>query len=428
MMKITNEEVLRVIPSFFETNLNTDVSARTIFDKLAKIFDYEQGYVYYINPSGAQLKYSANNDNEYIIDKIFQLPTKVMEKMYKEGGYLLDETSEIIKALNIIGCKSFMLQKLGIGATIFGFIILAKKQSKYYTELDLDVLQSCSSILSYLIKDMELSNVFKIQLKALKDGIVEKNEALRVIKEQNEKILEADKAKNEFLANVSHELRTPLNAILGFSEILATNLYGVLNPKQAEYIADIRVSGIHLLSMINEILDISKIEAKAVKLVRSNFNISRALDEVVNILEPLAIKKSISLNKINDKDFEVFADYQKIQQILYNLVNNAIKFSPEKGQVDIEASMNEKTFSIKVHDNGIGIDKKYHGKIFAKFVQLDSAYTKKESSTGLGLTITKELVELHGGKISLMSEINNGSTFIVTIPLINEDNVVPIHD
>lgn len=421
MMKITNDEILRVLPSFFETNLNSDASASTVFERLATIFDYEQAYIYYLNPEGAQLKFSANKDNDEIIDTIFKLPPKVMEIMYQDGGYLLDETSETIKALKILGCKSFMLQKLGIGSTVFGFIILAKKQSKYYTTIDLDVLKSCTSILSYLIKDLELSNVFKIQLKALKDGIVEKNEALKIIKEQNEKILEADKAKNEFLANVSHELRTPLNAILGFSEILSTNLYGVLNSKQAEYISDIRVSGIHLLSMINEILDISKIEAKAVKLVRSTFHISRALNEVCNILEPLAIKKSITLNKILDEDFEVYADYQKIQQILYNLVNNAIKFSPENGQVDIEGKNEGDVFSIKVHDNGIGIDKKYHGKIFAKFVQLDSAYTKKESSTGLGLTITKELVELHGGKISIMSEVNNGSTFIVSIPLLKEE-------
>ena len=122
------------------------------------------------------------------------------------------------------------------------------------------------------------------------------------------------------------------------------------------------------------------------------------------------------MNKILDEDFEVYADYQKIQQILYNLVSNAIKYSPENDEVEISINSDDENFRILVHDNGIGIDKKYHGKIFAKFVQLDSAYTKKESSTGLGLTITKELVELHEGKISLVSEVNNGSTFIVEIP------------
>ena len=273
-----------------------------------------------------------------------------------------------------------------------------------------------SAILSYMIKDIELSNVFKIQLQALKEGIKEKNKAYKTIKAQNEKILEADKVKNEFLANISHELRTPLNSILGFSDILSTQLYGNLNSKQEEYINDIKVSATHLLGMINEILDMSKIEANAVKIVKSAFWISRAVDEVSNILNPLAQKKNIKLVKNMPVDFEVFADYQKIQQILYNLVSNAIKYSPENNEVEISVSADDEFFRIAVHDNGIGIDKKYHGKIFAKFVQLDSAYTKKESSTGLGLTITKELVELHGGKISVISEVNNGSTFIVEIP------------
>ena len=218
------------------------------------------------------------------------------------------------------------------------------------------------------------------------------------------------------MANISHELRTPLNSIIGFADILGTQLYGNLNAKQEDYINDIKASGTHLLGMINEILDMSKIEANAMKVVKSRFWISRAINEVKNILMPLALKKDININAELEEDFEVFADYQKIQQILYNLVSNAIKYSPENDTVDITAIANNECFRLAVHDNGIGIDPKYHGKIFAKFVQLDNAYTKKESSTGLGLTITKELAELHGGKVSIISEINNGSTFIVEIP------------
>jgi len=418
MMKLKTEDILKIIPSFFGINLNSDCSAQIVFTNLSKIYEYEQAYIYYLSPEGAQLKFSANPDNEELLNSVMPLNPKVLEKLYNEDGYLLDQESDIIKALNLSGSKSYMIQKLGIGTTIFGFILLAKKESKFYNSIDLDVLKSCTSVLSYVIKDMELSNVFKIQLRALKAGIVEKNEALKIIQEQNEKILEADKAKNEFLANVSHELRTPLNAILGFSDILATKIHGDLSEKQAEFIEDIRISGIHLLGIINEILDMSKIEAHALKLIRSKFYISRALDEVTNILRPLAQKKNIELQKIMDEDFEVNADYQKIQQILYNLVNNAIKFSPDSASIEIEATKENANFTIKVHDYGIGIDPKYHGKIFAKFVQLDSAYTKKESSTGLGLTITKELIELHGGKISVISEVNNGSTFVVEIPLV----------
>ncbi len=152
-------------------------------------------------------------------------------------------------------------------------------------------------------------------------------------------------------------------------------------------------------------------------MVCTDFFITRALSEVTNILKPLAKQKNVRLIIDYEEDFEVCADYQKLQQILYNLVSNAIKYSPNDDEVVISAEKDKSDFVLKVHDNGIGIDKKYHGKIFAKFVQLDSAYTKKESSTGLGLTITKELTELHGGKVSVISEVNNGSTFVVSIPL-----------
>jgi len=173
-----------------------------------------------------------------------------------------------------------------------------------------------------------------------------------------------------------------------------------------------------LLCMINEILDISKIEAKAMKISRSRFSVDMMYTEVCNVLRPLAAKKNIRLIKEFEEDFEIFADYQKMQQVFYNLVSNAIKFTPENGEIVLDAVNEKKKVVLSVHDNGIGIDPKYHGKIFAKFVQLDSAYTKKESSTGLGLTITKELVELHGGKISVKSEVNNGSTFIIELPIV----------
>ena len=414
MVKIKNNDLTEFIPSLFEINLKHDNSGENIFEKISEIFDFDCAGIFYLNPLSVRLKYSTINKE--LIDSVYKMTKNDLMFLYSDKNTILNEQSSIIKSLNFIGCKSFLLGKLSVSGTVFGFIILAAGKENFYSNEDLTVLKSCCSILAYIIKDLELSAVFRMQLQALKNGIVEKNEACKIIKSQNEKILEADKVKNEFLANISHELRTPLNAIIGFSEILANGLYGKLNEKQAEYVSDIQVSGIHLLGMINEILDLSKIEAKAVKLVRSDFNIKRALTEAANLLHPLAAKKNIKLVIDCEKDFDVYADYQKIQQILYNLVNNAIKYSPENNEVEISAENKKKNFIIKVHDNGIGIDKKYHGKIFAKFVQLDSAYTKKESSTGLGLTITKELTELHGGRISIKSEVNNGSTFIVELP------------
>ena len=411
-------DFLKLIPSLFEINLNNDKHGKTIFEKLAEFVSFDEGFIYFLSPEAMQLKYTYKNHSNYKIDDVFDIPQKYKKKLFDKSGEILSQGSDFLKIVKLdeLNKKSYILAKISIRSTVFGIILLAKKEHNAYKDEDLTTLNAAGSILSYVLKDLELSNVFKIQLKALKDGILEKQQAYKTIKEQNEKILEADRVKNEFLANISHELRTPLNSILGFTEILGTGIYGNLNSKQEEYINDIKVSATHLSGMINEILDMSKIEAHAMKIVKSIFPISRAIDEVCNILSPLALKKKIVINKTLNEDFEIFADYQKIQQILYNLMSNAIKYSPENDSVDIAAINYKGGFRIAVHDNGIGIDPKYHGKSFAKFVQLDSAYTKKESSTGLGLTITKELVELHNGKISLISEINNGSTFIVEIP------------
>lgn len=414
MVKLDNDKLFEFLPTLFNINLKDDKDGKSLFFKLKSIFDYDYGYIFYLNPESVQLKYS--NINKELIESVYDMSKKDMKFLYSPDGIILNQQSSIIKSLRFVGGKSYLLHKLSVGETIYGFVILGSKESDFYNKNDLRVLKSCNAIISYVIKDLELSNVFKIQLKALKDGLIEKNNAYKIIKEQNEKIIESDKVKSEFLANVSHELRTPLNAILGFSEMLLEEKNGGLNQKQKEYVSDIRVSGIHLLSMINEILDISKIESKSVKLVPSEFTIFRAIKEVATILKPLAVKKGVRIIIDCEEDFEVFADYQKIQQILYNLVNNAIKYSPNDDEVVVSAKKYDNKFVLIIHDNGIGIDKKYHGKIFAKFVQLDSAYTKKESSTGLGLTITKELTELHGGKISVKSEVNNGSDFIVEIP------------
>ena len=415
MTTISSDEILKVLPSFFEIDFKGNVN---LFRKLEKFLIFDEGFIYFANPDSLQLKYSYKKHAQYEIESIFNLNGELKKSIFTNKGEILNDDAKLIETLDLsqFKLKSFLVSKISIKSTIFGIIVLASKQSNMYSSKDLNALNTAVSIFSYVLKDLELSNVFKMQLQALKEGIIEKNKAYKTIKEQNEKILEADKVKNEFLANVSHELRTPLNSILGFSDILSTQLYGNLNSKQEEYINDIKVSATHLLGMINEILDMSKIEANAMKVVKSAFWISRAVNEVSNILLPLAQKKNINIIKNMPVDFEVFADYQKIQQILYNLVSNAIKYSPENNEVEISVTADNEYYRIAVHDNGIGIDKKYHGKIFAKFVQLDSAYTKKESSTGLGLTITKELVELQGGKISVISEVNNGSTFIVEIP------------
>lgn len=416
MEKNKFKTAIKYLPEFFETQLQNDLSGAVLFETIKNIIDFNEGYIFYLNPDSIQLKYSYKKNQQLPHGNVFYINDKIKKEILSSKSEVLDERKPIINLLKIKNQKSFLISKLAIRGTVYGFVLLCKGEKSFYGKDEIEVMNTVSTIISYLIKDIELSNVFKIQLKALKNGIVETNAAYKTIKAQNLKIIESDRIKNEFLANISHELRTPLNAIIGFSEVLSAGLFGTLNPKQTDYVKDIHISGIHLLGMINEILDISKIEAKAMTLNCSTFQLSKAVDEVLNVIKPLADKKNINIEKTIPNDGKVFADFLKISQILYNLVSNAIKFTDKKGSIQVFATTSKDKFVLKVTDNGIGIDEKYHGKIFAKFVQLESSYTKKESSTGLGLTITKELTEMHGGEISLVSEVDKGTTFTVTIP------------
>lgn len=402
------------------TALESEKSFFKILEYLKDIIDYDYGAIYYVNADRINLKV----DNTYINQSIngdgqiyFDISEKTRKMLFNKESKVFDNSSSIAKDIKLSNKKAdFILSKLMIRETVFGFIILTNFDNKKFDKEDIEILEAFCSVASYAIKDNELSNVFKIQLKALQESIVEKSNAYKTIKEQNKKILEADKAKNEFIANISHELRTPLNAIIGFSDVLQSKIFGELNAKQLEYISDINSSGVHLLGMINEILDLAKIESKVLKINKKEFKVNDCIFEVINIIMPLANKKKISIEKKMPEDVFIKADYQKVQQILFNLLSNAIKFTPEEGKIEIELGKANKKTIIKVKDNGVGIPKKYQGKIFGKFVQLHSAYTKDESSTGLGLTITKELVELHGGRISLESKVNQGSTFIIELP------------
>lgn len=346
----------------------------------------------------------------------FFVPKNITENLFDRESELVYDSNKLTKILGLNLFKSFYISKLAIRETVYGIILICKEERDYYKNEHLDIVNAATAIISYTIKDIELSKVFKLQLKALQNGILETNSAYKTIKEQNVKILESDKVKNEFLANISHELRTPLNAIIGFSDVLKEKLFGELNEKQLEYINEINVSGIHLLGMINELLDISKIEAHAMTLNKMEYQLSRSINEVVNVVNPLAEKKNIKITKNIPEEKLVIADYQKINQILYNLLSNAIKFTPDNGKIYIDTKFEKKYFQFSIKDSGIGIAKENQVKIFEKFVQLEDAYVKQESSTGLGLTITKNLVEMHDGKITVGSELEKGTTFTVKIP------------
>lgn len=414
------EKALKKVPVLLNSIEEEQASVQQIFDEINDVVNYDYALIYYINEERATLKFSRNNKKDDFINKLgdyININGKTKKDLFENKDYILTEKSSLIKSFNLdIKNSSYIMSKLSIKSVVFAVMILIKKEENFYNNEDLEISKTLGSVISYAIKDIELSNVFKLQLKSLQENIVEKMNAYKTIKEQNEKILESEKAKSEFFANMSHELRTPLNAIIGFSDSLASKLFGDLTPKQAEYVNDINVSGIHLLGMINEILDMTKIESCAMKLSLRTVDLNMTIQETVNIVQALAKQKEIDLTYTSDKNYMAEIDYQKVQQIMYNLLSNAVKYTPEKGKVTVTLTENKKDFVIKIQDSGIGIDKKYHGKIFGKFFQLENIYTKTGSSTGLGLAITKELVEMHKGKITIESEVDKGSTFTVYLP------------
>ena len=238
---------------------------------------------------------------------------------------------------------------------------------------------------------------------------------------------EANRAKSNFLASMSHELRTPLNAIIGFSELLENHTFGDLNDRQQRYVANVLTSGRHLLQLINDILDLSKVEAGHMELALSEFNVRTTLAEVRTIVGTLAMKKHLSLDlAVEGSICMLTADQSKFKQVLYNLLSNAIKFTPDSGSVrvtvrrapEVGLSKGGEWMEVAVADTGIGLKPEDRERIFDTFEQVDSAYARQQQGTGLGLALSRRFVELHGGRIWVESEVGKGSIFRFVLPLV----------
>ena len=247
---------------------------------------------------------------------------------------------------------------------------------------------------------------------------IENARLFREIEEKGRQLELANRHKSEFLSNMSHELRTPLNAIIGFSEVLLERMFGEMNEKQEDYLKDIHSSGQHLLSLINDILDLAKVEAGRMELNPTTFDLSAAIDNALTLIRERAMHHGIALaTEIDSQLGELNADERKLKQILLNLLSNAVKFTPEGGRITVGARRLRDMVEIAVNDTGIGIAPKDQAAVFEEFKQVGRDYTRKAEGTGLGLALTRKLVELHGGVMRLESEPGKGSTFSFTLPL-----------
>ncbi len=280
----------------------------------------------------------------------------------------------------------------------------------------------------------------------LERKVEERTEALKVANEElstkkqeletaNLELIEANRMKSQFLANVSHELRTPLNSIIGFSELLQEKAFGDLNERQFQYVEYVHSSGSHLLQLINNILDLSRIEAGRMELSTEDFSIMEVLGELLGCIRPMAHERNITVEcKTVPASPKLRADRAKFKQIMTNLISNAVKFNVDGGRVTVDWDISEEPLGMKMErfvvfkitDTGIGIKDEDKGKLFKEFEQIDSSITREYGGTGLGLVLTKRLVDLHSGSIWVESEAGKGSTFFVKLPQGTEEIDMPV--
>jgi signal transduction histidine kinase len=304
--------------------------------------------------------------------------------------------SRVRNMLLQIGLRALLAVPLIAEDQLVGALIVMRKRTGTFAAEEVALLQTFATQSALAIQNARL---------------------FREIEDKSRQLEVASQHKSEFLANMSHELRTPLNAIIGFSEVLTDRMFGELNEKQEEYLKDIYASGTHLLSLINDILDLSKIEAGRMELELTDFDLPTALDNALTLVRERAGRRAIALHlSVDERLGQVQGDERKIRQVVLNLLSNAIKFTPEGGRIDVGAVPKNGFVELSVSDTGVGIAPEDQEKVFEEFRQVGTA-AKKVEGTGLGLTLGRKFVELHGGRIWVKSEVGLGSTFTFTIPV-----------
>lgn len=338
------------------------------------------------------------------------------EKLFGyERGELLGQALEILipddlRAAHVQNRSGYfahpLTRPMGSGLALQG---RRKDGSCFPVEISLSPVHSGDGFsVTAIIRDITERKQAEDQLRAIQEQF---NRELQL---RSQAVERADRLKSEFLSSMSHELRTPLHTIIGFSELLSEELKGPLNEDQKKFVAHIQRDSAHLLGLINQILDLSKIEAGRLELHRQIIDMRGAAEEVLASIRPQGETRSIRIETNLDGAVELDADYLRFKQILFNLLSNAVKFSPEGGLIRLEAVRGPNLIEISVSDTGIGIPREEQESVFDKFHQVGSKAVRE--GTGLGLAVTKALVEQHGGRIRVESEPGKGSRFTFTIP------------
>ena len=398
-------EILRVI-----SNSTTDV--QPVFDAIVqsahRLFDDCLIAVLLVNGNRIERPAYAISEKQHEAQGLYPMPLDrdtlagwaILDQKFVHMPDVLADADAPPRARDVaekVGFRAVMIAPMMREHLVVGAIAVARAGAGAFTDKQIALLKTFADQAVIAIENVRLFN-----------EIQDKSRQLEV----------ANKHKSEFLANMSHELRTPLNAIIGFSEVLQERMFGEMNEKQAEYIDDIHGSGKHLLSLINDILDLSKVEAGRMELELATFDLPSAIENALTLIKERAGRHGIELSRVVDPAVSgIIADERKFKQILLNLLSNAVKFTPESGRITVAARSVDSMVEVSVTDTGIGIAPADQQAVFEEFRQVGTDYTKKAEGTGLGLALTRKFVELHGGKIWVTSVVGEGSTFSFTLPV-----------
>ncbi|MCG3116181.1 MAG: response regulator [Candidatus Manganitrophus sp. SA1] len=386
----------------------------TTLEKVIEVTGFESGYVEIFNPSESRL----------VMKSHFGISSPLLNELHAAGNLQISlevvdtrapvileqaDVSETTNPLINAGYQTLIVFPVQSKNKIIGAFTLASRTARSFTAQDLQLLSSIGNQVGTAVENAHLFQ-----------------------KEQEtvEKLMEMDRIKSEFLSNVSHELRTPLTSIIGFSEILLDRLAGALSPDQESYVRNMNTSGQHLLEIINNLLDLSKIKAGKMEIHPHLFSLRSLLETIQQTVIPMTYKKGLHFDLSVDEGVDmVYTDEGKVKQILLNILGNAIKFTPAKGSVQLQVRAGRlgraRAIEISIRDTGIGIPTHALSKIFDEFQQIDGSYTRDYPGTGLGLAITKRFVDILGGEIHVESRSGSGSTFRVSIPIPEERDVQP---
>ncbi|TMC29763.1 MAG: HAMP domain-containing histidine kinase [Chloroflexi bacterium] len=363
----------------------------------------------------------STNDESYVVNASGQLLARAT-KLFSQDDAVLRELSAAPLVVAALGAKTVdreLDDPFGRGkrlaasarvAAVDWHVITVQRPDAATTEVDATLLQQ-------RVVRLVLIGLLLVATFLLARSVRQTLRQRRALADANARLGRADRHKSEFLANMSHELRTPLNAIIGFSEVLLQGIFGPVNGKQDEYLRDILSSGKHQLSLINDILDLSKVEAGRMELELAPLSLSEVIASVVTMIRGRATDHEIALAVAVAPDLgEVEADERKVKQVILNLLTNAVKFTPAGGRIELTAQRTAGDITVAVHDTGVGIAPTDQARVFEEFEQVHGSRASEQEGTGLGLTLSRKFVELHGGKIWVESEVGRGSTFSFTLP------------